>query len=93
MSERRVIFKHALRNALNPVITIIGLQVGTLLAGAIITEKIFSWPGIGTLLLDSIHRRDYPVVQGCILFIAFAYVIVNALTDCAYRAVDPRIKA
>ncbi len=92
MSERRVVFKHALRNALNPVVTIIGLQVGTLLAGAIITEKIFSWPGIGTLLLDSIHRRDYPVVQGCILFIAFAYVIVNALTDCAYRAVDPRMK-
>lgn len=92
LSERAVIFKHALRNALNPVITIIGLQVGTLLAGTIITEKIFNWPGVGMLLLDSISRRDYPVVQGCILVISFAYVIVNAMTDCFYRVVDPRVK-
>ncbi|MFH1830216.1 MAG: ABC transporter permease [Pseudomonadota bacterium] len=92
LSEKKVMFKHALRNALNPVITIIGLQVGTLLAGTIITEKIFNWPGLGSLLLDSISRRDYPVVQGCILVIAFAYVIVNMITDCLYRAVDPRVK-
>ncbi len=92
LSERRVIFKHALRNALNPVITIIGLQVGSLLAGTIITEKVFNWPGIGSLLLDSISRRDYPLVQGCILVIAFAYVLVNTATDCLYRAVDPRVK-
>lgn len=92
LSERRVIIKHALRNALNPIITIIGLQVGTLLAGTIVTEKIFSWPGIGSLLLDSIHRRDYPVVEGCILVIAFAYVIINTITDCMYKAIDPRVR-
>jgi peptide/nickel transport system permease protein len=92
LSERKVIFKHAFRNALNPVITIIGLQVGSLLAGTIITEKVFNWPGIGTLLMESIGRRDYPVVQGCILVIAFAYVIINMITDCMYRAVDPRVK-
>jgi len=92
LSERKVIFKHAFRNALNPVVTIIGLQVGSLLAGTIITEKIFNWPGVGTLLMESIGRRDYPVVQGCILVIAFAYVIINVITDCMYRAVDPRVK-
>ncbi|MFA4874322.1 MAG: nickel ABC transporter permease [bacterium] len=92
LSERAVVYKHALRNALNPVITIVGLQVGTLLAGAIITEKVFNWPGLGSLLLDSISRRDYPVVQGCILVISFAYVIVNAMTDCLYRVADPRVK-
>lgn len=92
LSERAVIYKHALRNALNPVITIIGLQVGTLLAGAIITEKIFNWPGLGSLLLDSISRRDYPLVQGCIIVISFAFVIVNMATDCLYKAVDPRVK-
>ena len=92
LPEKSVIFKHAFRNALNPVITIIGLQVGSLLAGTIITERIFNWPGVGTLLLESISRRDYPVVQGCILVIAFSYVIVNTVTDCLYRAVDPRVK-
>lgn len=92
LSERRVIFGHAFKNALNPIITIIGLQFGTLLAGTIITEKIFSWPGIGSLLLESIGRRDYPVVEGCILLISFAYVVVNALTDCLYKAVDPRVR-
>ncbi|MFH1654041.1 MAG: ABC transporter permease [Pseudomonadota bacterium] len=88
----KVIFKHAFRNALNPIITIVGLQIGTLLAGTIITEKIFSWPGIGSLLMDSIYRRDYPLVQGCIIAISFVYVIINALTDCLYKAVDPRVK-
>jgi len=92
LSERAVIMKHAFRNALNPVVTIIGLEVGSLLAGTIVTERIFNWPGIGTLLLDSISRRDYPLVEGCILAIAFAYVLVNAATDCAYRLVDPRVK-
>lgn len=91
-SERIIIFRHAFRNALNPIITIIGLQVATLLAGTIITEKIFSWPGLGTLLLDSIRRRDYPVVEGCILFISFAYVIINTTVDCLYKAFDPRIR-
>ena len=92
LPERTVTLRHAFRNALNPVITIVGLEVGSLLAGTIITERIFNWPGLGTLLLDSINRRDYPLVQGCILAIAFAYVIVNAATDCVYRAVDPRVK-
>ena len=92
LSEKKIIFKHAFRNALNPIVTIIGLQVGTLLAGAIITEKIFAWPGIGTLLLESIGRRDYAVVQGCILLIAVVYVLVNTLTDCMYKAIDPRVR-
>ncbi len=92
LSERAVIFKHALKNALNPIVTIVGLQVGTLLAGTIITEKIFSWPGIGMLLIDSIRRRDYPVVEGCILVISFAYVIINTTVDCLYKAFDPRVK-
>lgn len=92
LSETRVIWKHALRNALNPVVTIVGLQVGTLLAGAIVTEKIFSWPGLGSLLIDSISRRDYPMVQGCVLIIAFIYVAVNTLTDLVYRWVDPRVR-
>lgn len=92
LPERVVIYRHALRNALNPVITIVGLQIGALLAGTVITEKIFSWPGIGSLLLDSISRRDYPLVQGTILVICFAYVIVNAITDCLYRVADPRVK-
>jgi peptide/nickel transport system permease protein len=92
LSEKKVIFKHAFRNALNPIITIVGLQVGTLMAGTIITEKIFLWPGVGMLLLESIHRRDYPVVQGCILIIAMIYVIVNTFTDILYAKVDPRVR-
>lgn len=92
LSRFKVIFKHAFRNALNPIITIVGLQIGTLLAGTIIVEKIFSWPGIGTLLLNSINRRDYPLVEGCILAISFAYVIINALTDAMYKAADPRVE-
>lgn len=92
LSEGRVIFKHAFKNALNPIVTIVGLQVGTLLAGTIITEKIFSWPGIGMLLIDSIGRRDYPVVEGCVLVISFAYVIINTAVDCLYKAFDPRVR-
>jgi peptide/nickel transport system permease protein len=91
LSERKVILKHALKNALNPVLTIVGLQVGALLAGAIVTEKIFSWPGVGSLLITAISRRDYPVVQGCVLVIAFTYVIINTVTDCMYKVVDPRV--
>lgn len=90
--ERSVILKHALKNALNPIVTIVGLQVGTLLAGAIIAEKIFSWPGVGMLLLDSIRRRDYPVVEGCVLIISFSYVIINTMVDCLYKAFDPRVR-
>ncbi len=91
LSEKKVILKHALKNALNPVLTIVGLQIGALLAGAIVTEKIFSWPGIGSLLITGIQRRDYPVIQGCVLIIAFTYVVINTLTDCMYKVVDPRV--
>lgn len=92
LRERQVILKHALRNALIPVITIIGLQIGVLLSGAIITEAIFDWPGMGSLLLDGIYNRNYPVVQGCILVIASIYTIVNLITDIAYAWVDPRVR-
>ncbi len=92
LKERQVILKHALRNAMIPVITIIGLQIGVLLSGAIITEAIFDWPGMGSLLLDGIYNRNYPVVQGCILVIASIYVIVNLITDIAYAWVDPRVR-
>jgi peptide/nickel transport system permease protein len=92
LPERLVILKHALRNALVPIITIVGLQFGSLLSGAIITEAVFSWPGIGTLLIRSIESRDYPVVQGCVLFISLSYVVINLLTDLAYALIDPRIR-
>lgn len=92
VAEAKVIGKHALINALNPVVTIVGLQFGALLAGAIVTEKVFSWPGIGTLLLTSIERRDYPVVQGCILTIAATYALVNLATDLLYARLDPRVR-
>lgn len=92
LPERLVIFKHALRNALIPVITIIGLQVGVLLSGAIITEAIFDWPGLGSLLLEGIYSRNYPLVQGCILVIATVYVLVNLVTDIAYAWADPRVR-
>jgi peptide/nickel transport system permease protein len=92
LPEWKVILKHALRNALIPVITVMGLQFGALLSGAIITENVFSWPGIGTLLINAIEARDYPLVQGCILFITLSYVLVNLLTDLIYGLVDPRIR-
>ncbi len=92
LSEGGVVLRHALRNALNPVVTVAGLQFGVLLAGAIVTEKIFAWPGLGSLVVQSIERRDYPVVQGCILCIAVSYVLVNLLTDVVYAKLDPRIR-
>ncbi|GAA0827023.1 MULTISPECIES: ABC transporter permease subunit [Marinomonas] len=88
----RVIVIHALRNALIPVITVIGLQVGTLLSGAILTETVFAWPGIGKWLIESISRRDYPVVQGGILIVATIIIVVNLLVDIAYGVVNPRIR-
>ena len=91
-SPRRVILRHALFNALLPVVTVLGLQLGTLLGGAVITEVVFDWPGLGQLLVESIQRRDYPVVQGIILVIATAYVVVNALTDWLYGWLDPRVR-
>ena len=92
LSERQVIYKHVLKNGLIPVVTVLGLQFGVLLAGAIITEMIFSWPGLGRLTIDSINARDYPMVQGCILMIALTYIVANLLTDFAYQLLDPRIK-
>ena len=92
LGERVVLLKHALRNALLPVITVAGLQFGSLLGGAIITEKIFERPGLGTLLLEGINERNYPVVQGTVLVIAISYVIVNTLVDLTYGFVDPRIR-
>jgi dipeptide transport system permease protein len=92
LSPSRVVFVHALRNALVPVITVIGLQVGTLLAGAVLTETIFSWPGIGKWLIDAIARRDYPVVQGGILIVATLVILVNLLVDLLYGLVNPRIR-
>jgi peptide/nickel transport system permease protein len=92
LSEAAVVYKHALRNALVPVLTVVGLQFGALLAGAIVTETIFSWPGIGRLTIQAINTRDYPVVQGCVLAIGLTYVAVNFVTDLLYSAVNPRIR-
>jgi len=93
VSERKVLFKHVLKNGLIPVVTILGLQLGVLLAGAIITEKIFNWQGLGLLLLeDGIGKRDYRLVQGCVLVISITYIVANSLTDFVYRKLDPRIR-
>jgi peptide/nickel transport system permease protein len=92
LPTRTVLFSHALRNGLLPVITVLGLQTGALLAGAIITERIFSWPGLGRLTFQAIEARDYPLLQGCILAIALSYIVVNLLTDVLYSLVDPRIR-
>jgi len=92
LPERTVVYRHALWNAMIPVITVLGLQFGALLAGAIVTETIFSWPGIGRLTIQAIGNRDYYLVQGCILAIGLTYVAVNFLTDLLYSAVNPRIR-
>ncbi|MGA8367220.1 MAG: nickel ABC transporter permease [Candidatus Acidiferrales bacterium] len=92
LSEPAVLFRHAFRNALIPILTVLGLQFGTLLAGAIITETIFAWPGIGRLTVQAIQARDYPLLQGCILLIAVSYVAVNFLTDLACAVADPRVR-
>ena len=93
LSERVVILRHALRAALLPIITIVGLQMGSLLAGAVITETIFSWDGIGRLLVESIEKRDYPVTQACVLVVALSYVAVNLFTDLLYKLADPRVRS
>ena len=92
LPESTVVYRHALRNAMIPVITVLGLQFGALLAGAIVTETIFSWPGIGRLTIQAISNRDYYLVQGCILAIGLTYVAVNFFTDLLYSAVNPRIR-
>jgi peptide/nickel transport system permease protein len=92
LSRRRAVVAHALRNSLIPVVTILGLQLGSVLTGTIITETIFAWPGVGRLLIQAINFRDYPLVQGCILLIAVTYVTMNLLVDIAYAWLDPRIR-
>jgi ABC-type dipeptide/oligopeptide/nickel transport system permease component len=92
VSRVRAVLKHAFRNSLIPIVTVLGLQLGAVLTGAVITETIFAWPGVGRLLIQSIGFRDYPLVQGCILLIALTYVSMNLLTDLAYGFLDPRIR-
>jgi peptide/nickel transport system permease protein len=92
LSERAALIRHGLRNALTPVITLLGLEAGALLTGSIVTEMIFSWPGLGRLLMTAINNRDYPLVEGCVLTFALSYVVVNMITDLVYSAVDPRIR-
>ncbi len=93
LSEAAVLYRHALRNALLPVLTVVGLQFGSLLAGAIVTETIFSLPGIGRLTLSAISNRDYSLVQGCILAIGLTYVAVNLMTDLVYSLANPRMRS
>jgi ABC-type dipeptide/oligopeptide/nickel transport system permease component len=92
LEESRVVRKHALRNALLPVVTVIGLSFGSLLSGAILTETVFSWPGIGRWVFDAISSRDYPIIQGGVLFVAFVFVMINLLVDISYGLIDPRIQ-
>lgn len=91
LTELTTLLRHALRNALIPVVTVIGLQFGRLLGGAVLTESIFNLPGLGRLLVDSVYRRDYPTIQGCVLFIASVFVLVNLLVDVLYAYLDPRV--
>jgi ABC-type dipeptide/oligopeptide/nickel transport system permease component len=92
VSKARAVLRHAFRNSLIPIVTVLGLQIGAVLTGAVITETIFAWPGVGRLLIQSISFRDYPMVQGCILLIATSYVSMNLLTDVVYGFLDPRIR-
>ena len=92
LSEAAIVWRHALPNALVPIITVVGLQFGALLAGAIVTETIFSWPGLGRLVVQAISNRDYALVQGCLLLIGLTYILVNLLTDVVYRWVNPRMR-
>lgn len=93
LSERRILYRHALPNALVPIVTVVGLQFGALLAGAIVTETLFSWPGLGRMVVSAISGRDYALVQGSLLAIGLTYVLVNLLTDLAYRWVNPRMRS
>ncbi|MEL0083736.1 MAG: ABC transporter permease, partial [Gammaproteobacteria bacterium] len=92
LGEWPILWRHSLRNALLPVVTLVGLQTGAILGGSVIVETVFSWPGIGRLTVEAIQSRDYPLVQGCVLLIATLYVGVNLLTDLVYGLVDPRIR-
>ena len=93
LSGPRVLWRHALRNAALPVLTLVGMQLGALLGGAVVTEMVFGWAGIGQLVLEAIQRRDYPLVQGCVLTISLSYVAINLLTDVLYQVADPRVRA
>ncbi|MCP4691804.1 MAG: ABC transporter permease, partial [Desulfobacterales bacterium] len=92
LRENVIIIKHALKNALIPIITVVGLQFGALLGGAVLTETVFAWPGLGRLIVDSILGRDYPVIQGAVLIFALLYIMVNLVVDLLYARVDPRIR-
>ena len=92
LNESAVILRHALRAALLPIITVLGLQLGSLLAGAVITETVFAWDGVGRLLVESIEKRDYPVTQACVMVVALTYVLVNFVTDLVYTKIDPRVR-
>ena len=92
VDEKRILYRHVVKNAMIPVITIVGLQLGYLLGGTVIVETIFAWPGIGKLLIDSIDARDIPIIQGCVVFIAIIFSLVNLLVDLSYYFLDPRIK-
>jgi len=92
LRERQVLFRHAMKNALIPVVTVLGVQFGTLLGGAVVTEAVFDWPGVGQMLLYAIRVRDYTVVQGTVMFLVVAFVVINLLTDLAYGVIDPRIR-
>ncbi len=92
LSQRAALVRHAVRNAATPVITVLGLEVGALLTGSIVIEQIFSWPGLGRLMLQAIGSRDYPLVEGCVLAFSLSYVLVNLLTDLLYAVVDPRVR-
>ena len=92
LAQRTVVYKHALRNALLPVATVIGLQVGALLGGAILTETVFSWEGIGLWIYEGISTRDYPIVQAGVIFVAFVFTLVNTIVDLSYALLDPRIQ-
>jgi peptide/nickel transport system permease protein len=91
LKENLVIWKHALKNALNPILSVLGMQVAGLLGGSVVTESIFAWPGMGTLIVDAIDRRDFGVVQGVVIFIAFIYIVVNLIIDIQYKVVNPKI--
>ena len=92
LAERVVLYKHALRNAVLPVVTMLGLQFGNLLAGAVLVETVFNWPGLGRLAFESVLRRDYPTILGVLLFSSIIVIVMNQLTDLAYRLIDPRIR-
>jgi peptide/nickel transport system permease protein len=92
LGERAVLFRHALRNSLIPLVTVVGIQFGTLLGGAIIVETVFAWPGVGRMLIDAVSARDFPLVQGIVLFIAVGFVLVNLIVDLLYAYIDPRVR-